>query len=1362
MSFFKSKFYLLLRGILFCFFVSASATDTEVTIDAFQVPDLKDNEHYTGTKGFFLHQRLVRNHYDIKRKPNINFTFFSAGEIAPTDNSIIFSVQANQTALLNWGNADGKQPPEQQVLFPEEECNIVLNIKQNSPGKSSLEMFYTRYGEKLGFQRENSVKNELIGNKWQELKFKQPGYYYGAPADGLIFKITNTQNVPVVYEIEWINLEQMKYEAYIRHEFEIPPGKILHAVAEVTGKNRLRWYRRETIKQELWINGKKVEQTGNLQYLHTSSVDIKPYLKPGKNVIGMYGYGIEQNPLLFFHAVIDQPQGRTEVQTEKNWKFSETEQEGWSKTGFDDSSWQTVKTLKNSEAPWLARSPDYSVPNFDGTLAMPSWLGYIQLHNGNGKHELTFIDNKDTIIDAVIPLFLKDKVAYAEFSLHQTTPEGKISLSVAAKRIPNPTESKAGTALVFRLNLGKLKAGVYTLSSRICNAENKVIEVRPREPLLVIGYLEQASAKGKYYDALELDKSDSLTIDFTDNSKKQGRDWYETAQGPHPSRDKSEEITSWEAAKIKQLNGENYRETVGATRGSLFSYKFQGNPNGKFKFTPGEFYLMELKYPDDAMRHMEVSISTCHAGMWNNSQSGVGIDSGEKYQNTNKIQVLRWIHVADPGVHSVDIINVQDTRNTTPEPRHAAAKSLIITRIIPPLPAADMGYLRNFGIDCERTSENSGVCKNFGVEIKENNEGTMMARTIRMMRVNQEIAGRYLQYLRFAGQNTHVIGMWQYNDTNTPYQPNNDVIDGRVDPTIRNVLARTLDANNISIFAGIELSQLTNLNTTVTNAQVAVGTKNGQRPENDTVMLVDSKGSQYDANLIQSYSQNWMHPEIQKGFLNLIKNVTGKFDDLTNFKGIHYQLGWAQRSEYYFPGFSERGKPNDPLLFSFDDVTFEKFYQETGINLEVGSSDPNRFMKRYQAVKGEHRPKFTNWRCRQFAKFLSSGLKAMQEIKPETKWVNLLNIEEPDLYEHWLEWKEKYPTDQNSFVALMKEYALDIPLVNAEKHMTIGRSAVGWREMPNLYATGLSIYATQNPFHWLARTDQEVADAFNDSSDDFRYVLIRNSWDENVVVGAGNLTRSGGDGKEILQGDKYWVMERSRIRALPQARGFHAREPFIQSIITSDPNLLFGGFIDLNVNVGHEEDIGPLMVEFTHLPEERFQPVLQTGLETNLAIRKMTKGNKTYFYIANPGYWQFNGTVKISSPKAVTELVSGLTAATPQDGETALKVDLAPYSMKAYYIDDQNVDFKSFSTAPISESEKQHMQEIIDKTGELLTKAKNAGSEEEFVRKQLESARTALGKNEFARAWALLTNWRFWKWKFRAERPGIAIPERKW
>ena len=578
-------------------------------IEAFSVPDRQDGEHFRGT-GVGIPPRPVATTFDIDKRDAANFTSFSGGELREEGGSIAFSVAADATETLGWGNVDGTQPADEQWTMPEELAHVTLRIRQAHPAETTVRMHYTRYGDEVGIHEAQDVTATLSGMEWRELRFEQLGFYksYGAPADGLRFVFDNAADREQRYEIDWIRIEQPRREAYIRRGFVLPDGPILRATAEVSGMDKVRWYRRAVVRQELWINGQKVERLGNLYHLRTGIADIAPYLRPGKNVIGMRGYGVLQPPMLYVEATAMQSGGVTNVMTgEGDWAWSWSADEGWSTVGFDDSGWKPLRARSETTAiegerdepsePYLWRKPDLAFPVYDGSLPLPDWLGLIRLEHGGGADELSFRSDRDAVVHAVVPDLDSFQDPAVEFTLHRTEPDGTNGPAVLAKRVSRTVNGDNSGTLAFPLPLGRLEGGVYTLSTRLIAADGEVLEARPREPILVVSHIEQPEMTGDDpYAALTLDESDSLFIDFTDRSHQQGRDWVETMPGLH-GNDPSSEVESWDAAKLKTLNGETYRETFGTTRGSMFSYRFEGDPDGPFQYAPASTTSSSLSTP---------------------------------------------------------------------------------------------------------------------------------------------------------------------------------------------------------------------------------------------------------------------------------------------------------------------------------------------------------------------------------------------------------------------------------------------------------------------------------------------------------------------------------------------------------------------------------------------------------------------------------------------------------------------------------------------------------------------------------------------------------------------------------------------
>ncbi len=179
------------------------------------------------------------------------------------------------------------------------------------------------------------------------------------------------------------------------------------------------------------------------------------------------------------------------------------------------------------------------------------------------------------------------------------------------------------------------------------------------------------------------------TIDFTD------------AKDPHPNFESCPAEGEIKTPVIVSKPGLRYREVSSWRREAGFSYRIE------FKH-PGDFYLMEVEYPNDAKRLIEVMINGKQTGVWNNCQSASGAETGGRSLPTGKMEKLQWLHVADPGVHSVDIVNHRNHEK-------GAASRLNIYRVKGRLPELAAGRSRAFGQYTENVKSYGGVGNVFGV-----------------------------------------------------------------------------------------------------------------------------------------------------------------------------------------------------------------------------------------------------------------------------------------------------------------------------------------------------------------------------------------------------------------------------------------------------------------------------------------------------------------------------------------------------------------------------------------------------------------------------------------------------------------------
>ncbi|MHC4873609.1 MAG: DOMON domain-containing protein, partial [Planctomycetota bacterium] len=819
-----------------------------------------------------------------------------------------------------------------------------------------------------------------------------------------------------------------------------------------------------------------------------------------------------------------------------------------------------------------------------------------------------------------------------------------------------------------------------------------------------------------YTEGIDFELEDQ--IDFTDPADK------------HPSREARRTIghntEAVKNSKIVKKNGLHYREVVGQNRGSYFSYRFE------FK-NLGSFYLLELEYPDDKHREIQASISLIKPDQWSPSMSGVGAETGGKFFISNKMKKLYWVHVATEGIHSIDIVNGKDGSP-------AAAGKFKIYKINGTLPALRMGSRRKIGIHSERSTTTSGIGNNFGIKRLTNKKERaddeklhMMQRYVADLVWTLDTTDRYIQYLKFTGQNTHIMGCMQYCDDNTPSVRPNETGMSRIPMGFRSILSNMFETNNISYYAGLEVSQFRPIRTNYNDAQVAKG--------KESIWNIDKHGKQFMKGRLETTCMNWQHPKFQHAFGSLLEELVEKFGHHKNFKGFHFLTGpMSHGIGYWLPGFAS-GVTKDysePFAYSFDDVTFEKFEKDTGIKLFIDKTDPMRFDKRYTAVTSPAlKQKFIDWRCRKLRDFFADALKVANKSRKDLQFINAIAIEDPNFYKSQLAReigvKENY-----------KLFGYDLDLLNKVENLWNGRWTVSWQESTR----GVT---TQNPYVWYSRTDKEVTSAYD--RDTNRTVMSRTSWDENFVVRPGEKFNRYGKNK-VVESD--WILNYYRVRTLPHPTGYNCREAMMQGIITADPQIIWSGFTDLNINVGFEQQFREISKVLSQLPEAKFKNALKTGLDTNFAIRSHSENGKSWIYVANPGYWSITGSITVRAKGKITDLATGKSIKTAS-GETEIPVKLLPYGLAAYMIDSAGAEAVSYKTGKITSEEINHMAQIIKRVAKL-TNDPEVGlvlipEDKKYMTATLKQAEKDLQDGKFASCWSSITYWRFWTlWKQSLEK----------
>jgi len=925
-----------------------------------------------------------------------NFTFFDGAEDARVrGGKLAFTLTASK-ATLGWGNYAGKQPVA-EIHDMWQQTNIVRLRARQSDGPSRWTARLWRDGRAL----KESVSADLEGQDWEELEFRRLDAG-GTNPDGLEFTVQGRKGTR--FDIEWVKLVQPVAEGYCRAEFALPPGRVWRAIADVGYANERHWSGSRKICSRLHINGKVVERRASLWIGHTAPVDIAPFLRPGRNCVGFYGFRIGNSlHLLYFQAKIVMDSGAVvTVRSGRDWKFSPREAEGWSRPGFDDSGWGRVRGGPN---------PRLEVRDSADRSNIPAYAGRLLLKNPN-RRDLFYTDTQDVVAEVHMPPGLGKRQPTLSYLLGRVLDAGTCEL---AKQGAVSSAAERGGSSVYRLALGRQEHGVYALALSLKAADGAVIEERRREPLVVLREVPQRLIEGKEYtEGLDLELEDS--IDFTDP-----KDPHPCVEGRMPEEQPrgrgrvAERVTQ---PRIVRKGGLPYRETAGATRFSGFSCRVELKH-------PGSFYLIEVEYPDDDARLFGVTLSDRRENVFYNTQSSGAVETGGRFLPTGRMRTLRWVHLADVSLHAVIVLNLANGRR-------AAAKSIKIHRIRGDLPSVGSGAERRYGIYTERCFYRSGIGKNFGIgqpksradEAEEERTMSPMQLRLRDLAWMKEAGERYIQYLRFSGQNCHHMGCYQYCRDNTPFVPAPFFNNAGVLPCPRTMMANLFELNGIDFYAGIQFRNCWLHRTYANDAQVAKGAP--------TMWRVDTKGKQY---AVPSAVPNFLWPEFRRDHHALVRELGRTFGHLKRFRGVHAPLHTAM---YYTPGFADRWY-RDFLDTSYDDLTFSLFERETGVKLRVRENDPDRFEARAKTLKDPAlRQRFVAWRAGKVTEFLEEATRVLRGDRTDLDFFVMVGAERY-LYKEWTGPKSGRP-----YESAMLDLGIDLKGLMAVPGLWVGRYTVGW------------------------------------------------------------------------------------------------------------------------------------------------------------------------------------------------------------------------------------------------------------------------------------------------------------------------------
>ena len=784
------------------------------------------------------------------------------------DGGVLAFRMGESRALLSWGNYRDAQPRGDRAELWDA-GTVELRVRQSVADESTWSIELFRGARR---SRRHPKPQRLEGGDWQTLTF--PYFRDKQVADCFALTVAGTPGSRI--ELDSLRVLRFAHRAHFRKTFDLPTGKVWRAVCNAGPVN-------------IWVNGKRVPFRKPWLW-HTSPVELTRFLRPGKNVISLYGERIAPergrgyDPFTYLQGQAIMASGDTvSLSTDATWRGGADPAPNWTESGFDDRDWKRPKVRGASH---------YYMGN-----TYPAYEGRLVFRNPKGKR-LFYNEGEAVQIQVHIPAGLVARSPAIGWALHSVTEDEE--REIATGRLAQCRS--VGDSLVYDVLLGRRTRGVYSFAATL-EIDAETVEEHQAEPVVVTGHIPMKEVPGDTYEqGMRLALED--TIDFTDPGDRHV--WIESEAAP-----KGKPAPKVTTPRIVRKGSLIYRET-GADRGAMFSYQF------RFQ-RPRSLYLFVLEYPDDADRGLAVNVCTASENVYTGSRAAPGVITGGKFPLTGKMRELRWICAGNPGVNTLDIVSAMAKKR-------AAATRVRIYRIeeLPALKVNGSGQ-RWLGLHTERGWV---YVTTFGGHLR----APRSHHPLRPEGISERqwlvrefahwfgASERYAQYLRFTGQNLHVMGVYQYSMENTPYTPPASIRSARLIRDFRDLFVRIAEHNDIRILAGIEF----------------------QRPT-------------------RTGSANFMDPEVEQSLLRVIDDLVEKFGESPVFMGVNFMLypGWGN------PAFGW------PVEQDYGDTVAAAFENDTGTRLPVDANDPDRFRKR-QAFLGsdQMRATWVSWKCRKVRELL--------------------------------------------------------------------------------------------------------------------------------------------------------------------------------------------------------------------------------------------------------------------------------------------------------------------------------------------------------------------------------------------------------
>lgn len=746
-----------------------------------------------------------------------------------------------------------------------------------------------------------------------------------------------------------IGFNAMKGDVFYRKTFELPfqPERaklslLLNSLADY----------------DLFINGVNIARpTGSAKSVQVANFNLAEYLKKGRNTIALrnrytvfYRHisGAEPPSRLSMELFVCNRNGDSKfVGTDRSWKTTFKEENGWEKIDFDDSRWQTP--AQGQRLTWLANGKKIAMG------LNPQHMGFLSATPLNQKY----------------PVFDADSDAPRGFSV--SYPEGlkNAKLKVCIEHVSKNVKEELSAGKSVHLN-GFITTD-YTLKSTVpgpycvrmtLTAENNLHETREDE-LILVGKIDQELFAYKDFEK-ELRKRMELvrTIDAL-KEHVPGADFIACTTVNHKN---TQAKTS-----VQKKNGIEFLTMPDAALRSWMGWRID---------TPmlGDAYIVEIDIPDVDDRTVNAAVLYSLPIALDNSFYPLGssarvaassaVTTGGIQRNSNGIKTLTMLFHAANKISTVLVTSPLTPPAAVCQIRLYHVKGNLPGLLLPETNREIMEHHERF-----TTWQTLAACSN----IVEGGTFHPYIAHKNAWRNWYEGIERKIRQLRFQGQNASIEGMLMYDHAVYPSENLENSIDFGEEFDAPYLMIRMYEKNGINCYFGWEVNRL---HTTRVKLEKGISDRKIRNGEARGIYSISAKGEQEQE--WAASGVNMLAPGVWEDFLSSVKDVYRRYGDSKAVKGLFLAHGF-----YWIPGFLSLNNTNSSGV-SFDDDSMDLFEKMTGIKLNMKVSDPERFAKRAELLNGRYRKEYYAWR----KQIMSQKFREIREIlhSGRTPWKLALSL----------------------------------------------------------------------------------------------------------------------------------------------------------------------------------------------------------------------------------------------------------------------------------------------------------------------------------------------------------------------------------